>query len=568
MTLYRSALCALAMFVVVPAVGGASAETLPKHNQVRVTATVHFVDDWQGETAFLRVVGGGGDTPASGVTATIASDRGSEDVTLVESDAWLHGAAKLAALPKTEATLTLTLYDKGSASLMSFSGTLGADGTVALTADAGKDTGTDCAARTGCPKDTPAAGLDIEVLAGEVFAASGGFELGLDLAGVDTYAVAYAAVTVTESGEVTTCDKVDGCTTTGSTTTTKTEVDWDDIGAVWEGELTMEPAGIVDVKVKTYDAAGKQLESTKAALAAPWLDAGEGVNVLAVDEDPSTAFGILGRRVDVTPNGDITWVASSLAVASDGWTATTVPVSAQIELTNGGTITIPVNSYHRGARLHKEVVAAFKFEVVDSLTVTGGGIVFVDESLGTLRDSPICASGGCFMLVPNGDGGYDLSVSEYGTDAVKLADELELTVTVTDEAGTKVFSETETLAFDDVVTAVFASEVSFSADPIGLDLSGKLSLLGAADENGKQQTLAKGNFYGSFSRDGDGDLNLGGADKNVVSSQGGIVTAGTATTVELTTDTNKDGVLNGPPLAVVSRGIDKSSLRRGMAVAR
>jgi len=28
---------------------------LPKHTQVRVTATVHFIDDWQGETAWLKL---------------------------------------------------------------------------------------------------------------------------------------------------------------------------------------------------------------------------------------------------------------------------------------------------------------------------------------------------------------------------------------------------------------------------------------------------------------------------------------------------------------------------------
>jgi len=30
-------------------------EKLPKHNQVRIQATVHFIDDWQGETAYLKI---------------------------------------------------------------------------------------------------------------------------------------------------------------------------------------------------------------------------------------------------------------------------------------------------------------------------------------------------------------------------------------------------------------------------------------------------------------------------------------------------------------------------------
>jgi len=30
-------------------------ENLPKHSQVRIQATVHFIDDWQGETAYMKV---------------------------------------------------------------------------------------------------------------------------------------------------------------------------------------------------------------------------------------------------------------------------------------------------------------------------------------------------------------------------------------------------------------------------------------------------------------------------------------------------------------------------------
>lgn len=164
-----------------------------------------------------------------------SSGAGDETIPLVESDAWLHGAASLSALPKTDATLTLTLYDNASASLMSFSGTLGTDGAVSLLADAVKDTG-GCTSKSGCT-DTTVEVVDIEVLAGEVFAASGGYELTVDLAGADTYDVAYATFIVTESTEVTTCNAEKVCTTTGSSTSTKAEVGWDAIGAVWEGDL-------------------------------------------------------------------------------------------------------------------------------------------------------------------------------------------------------------------------------------------------------------------------------------------------------------------------------------------
>jgi hypothetical protein len=35
----------------------AALHKLPKHSQIRVVATAHFVDDWQGETAYLKING-------------------------------------------------------------------------------------------------------------------------------------------------------------------------------------------------------------------------------------------------------------------------------------------------------------------------------------------------------------------------------------------------------------------------------------------------------------------------------------------------------------------------------
>ncbi len=53
-----------------------------------------------------------------------------------------------------------------------------------------------------------------------------------------------------------------------------------------------------------------------------------------------------------------------------------------------------------------------------------------------------------------------------------------------------------------------------------------------------------------MSRDGDGDLDLAAADKDAVSPEGSIIKAGSARAVELT-DTNKDGVVNGPLLVAM-----------------
>lgn len=555
MMLYRSALCALVMFVAVPVVGGAEAETLPSRTQVRIVSTPHFIDDWQGETGYLQVL-----RRRNGniVTSTMKSEAGSEDVTLVESDAWLHGSAKIGALPKTDATLTLTLYDKGSASLMSFSGTLGTDGAVTLTADETKEAESTCGLKTGCTSDTSATTLDIEVLAGEVFAASGGYELGLDLAGVDTYEVAYAAITVTESSEVTTCDRVKVCTTTGSSTTTKAEVDWDEIGAVWEGELSLDHEGAIDVKVKSYDASGEEVENTKVALRVPWIDGGEGINVLAVDEDPLTTVGLLRRPLSPGTQSVFTQsVGWAMAVASGGWTTTTAPVAAEVELDNGETITIPLNSYQRGKKKEEDRIRkeSDRQKGTEVLVAVGEDKPpwTIDGAYPTLEDlsSPLCAEGTCVALFPEGDGAYALSVSVYGTDAATLPDDQLVTVTLLASDGNKLSTQSFLVEFDDEVTAVFANEVSFSEDPIGLDLSGQVSLLGAADSKGKQKTLAKGKFYGAFSRDGDGDLELAGADKNGGESEGGsVVVVGNAVGFELT-DTDGDGWVAAPPIVAL-----------------
>ena len=104
-----------------------------------------------------------------------------------------------------------------------------------------------------------------------------------------------------------------------------------------------------------------------------------------------------------------------------------------------------------------------------------------------------------------------------------------------------------TVEFDDELTAVFSNEVTFASDPVGLGLSGKVSLLGAPNRKGKQETLAKGKFYAELARDGDGDLELAGGDKDAVVSSGEIVVSGDA--VGLTTP---EGDPDAPPVIVYS----------------
>jgi hypothetical protein len=185
------------------------------------------------------------------------------------------------------------------------------------------------------------------------------------------------------------------------------------------------------------------------------------------------------------------------------------------------------------------------------LTITGGNVVIHDQSVLSMRASPICNSGGCFTLVEDEeiDGQYALAVTTYASDATKLADELELSLVLTDEFGEKLASDAFLVEFGDEITAVFANELSLVGDPVGLDLAGSVKLLGAKNRKGKQDTLAKGKFYGALSRDGDGDLALGGADKDEVVSNGGIVEAGDPVLL-----IDREGLPDAPPAIQYSNG--------------
>lgn len=293
------------------------------------------------------------------VTAELESDAGDEDLPLVETDAWLHGVATHAALPAADAGLTVTLYDSASASLMSFSGTLGADGSVALAAD--ETTPPDdggCTSRTGCTGEpTRTETPDIEVLAAELFSADRGHDLSLDLAGASTYDVAYATVTITEPGaDVCVAEDADGtCLRWQSSDgpSTRTEVFWDDVGSVWE-------------------------------------------------------------------------------------------VDATVELANGETVTIPVNSYQERLRfpltinyLAETRNTSFAFKTFN-ITASGVVLPLSPTDLVSADVRLVCSGGFCATVRIRETGDHELSLMAYGADATSLPDEIEVSSSVLDELGDEV----------------------------------------------------------------------------------------------------------------------------------
>lgn len=467
-------------------------------------------------------VGEDSDLAHAATVAQVRSDAGDEDVTLVETDAWLHGAALIKALPSADAKIALTLYDKGSLAILSLTGTLGADGSVSLTAEPTK--------------------LDLDLLAAETFATKGGYDVSVDLAGADTYTVAYAKLTVTETA----CEK--GC----APVVTATEVGWDTIGAVWEGDLTVDPEGLVEVKLVDYDTKGTKLAADKAKLGLPWEDDGDGAGTVVSDEDPLTRLGVVPdfscSRISVRQV-----CPGRIVAVSEGWAVgDELPTHLSLELAGGTTTNVAANSYQRPARkkylasLRSDSTVGLDWEVghmdLEGTETNLYGLTFSE------LDTPACSGSTCVVLSQDADGSYAISVTAYGPVAADLPDAETLTVTVYDADGATLATEEVDVEFDDVYAVVFAAELSLSGDPLRTDLSGKVKLLGAANKKGKQDTLAKGSFSASLARDGDGDLALVGADKDTVTPSG-LVKPGAAVML-----TDKEGAPQPPPAIQYANG--------------
>ena len=476
MVLHRHASSALVLFVGSAVLSPASAGmALTKSKEKGGIKTFEY-------KRLASVSGVEGD-PVASVTATVSSDAGKEDLTFEESDAWLHGSAALAALPAKDAALTLTLYDEGSASLMMFSGTLGSDGS--LTFDDGESTGAcEILTKLGCDVRV---NYDAAFIGGETNADFKGYLLNFDFAGADTYEVAYATLEVS-GGD-------------------KAEVDWDAVASVWTAESTLEHTGVIDVKAKALDAAGNTVENVKAELGAPWDDGGAGVNALSAGAGTSVAISS-HFLTDSFSGGHVR--TDRMTVVSGGWTTTSYPTHAALELA-GDAVTVPANSYQRvninSGNLIIQDSAQVSF-LDSSLSISGGNLNLNGASPSDLG-VPLCSAEACVLLV-EGEKGYELSVTTYGKDPAKLPNKQDFDLVVYDAAGTKVASQTLSVEFGAEVTAVFANNLEIDGDPMGGDASGSVSLLGAADKKGKQATLSKGTFFGSISRDTDGDLGLGG----------------------------------------------------------
>lgn len=588
----------LLLGLVVPAL--AHGETKPRwitsHGLPPLTAKISK----ESYGSFRAVVVDNGTAGAVAVQAELRSDAGEETIVLTESDVWLHGGAAVAALPSSESTISVTVYDSLSAPLATFSGTVGADGRVSIGAAEAVETSGDCASRSGCgTSDTTKGGEapDLELRSARYSNHSWGLAIDVYFGGVDAQSASSASITITEpvAGEPT-CyayDEKGNCLKWGSTTTsviTTAEVGFDDLATVWEGTPTVEPEGEVTMKVRAFDVRGKKVETSSSAAGLPWDDGGVGISTVSTDEDPLTSVGLYdwldtgsnhtwAGRVGSRGYGagkygiELDGVRAGWMVLSEGWTyGDEVPASAQLELSGGEVIPVAVNSYQRKAKAEMMCedirfvygpVATFGKVLVNgrTLTIDDGTLSLGDESafrttaddtrrsLLTLDDlsRPLCAEGVCVQFEASEDGAVcSLAVTQYSDTLPFAEDAVEIELVVTDEVGLELGGVTLAPEFDDELSVVFGVDLEFDGSPVGQSISGKLSLLGTPNRKGKASTLAKGKFHSVAIIDEDGWLVLAGVDKDEAAELDvAAVTVGAA----LTLDEGVEGTTVAPPLA-------------------
>lgn len=439
------------------------------------------------------------------VAVSLSSDGGDEELVLVESDTRLHGAAAIAAVSGKTAALAVTVYDSANAKLVSFSGTLSADGTVSLEADAAEVICT----KKGCTT-TPTA--DVELVSAELVPAATGYELALDFGGADTHDVAYAELRTTP------CDltaEAGVCLYNGKAVVS--EVYWNELSTIWEADLTVDHDGAIDARIRSYDRAGRLVEDTRTSVGLPWDDGADGVNVIPLEDgDAQTRMGFLygteGARVRNV---------RSLAVVSDGWSAgDALPTHANVELDDGSTISIPANSYQRKKKKEEDrIKKEADRQAVGGWTVDiDGRRLTVDGTRFSTTDltSPLCAEGTCVMLVPYDDDGWEVVATQYRWDTSFPTDDVTITLTGYDAKGVKVNAHTFPIAFDTTqISVVFSTEVSFGADAVDTAFTGRLEL---TDESVGNNALAHGNFYSVLSVDSGGRVGVAGVGVDDVAS--------------------------------------------------
>ncbi len=513
----------------------AEAGNTPKIKNIRIREVTD-------QNAFVSVTTVPGDA-VNLLRGTVTSDAGSEQVTFAPAGAQLHGGAVVGGFPATISALTLTVYDAGNLPVASFFGRITPEGVVTIFDPL------PCVGR-GCPVP-----LDLDVLSVESYPdPSGRYRLSLDLGGADVLTAVAADFMITEARVETVCDPVTGvCEDLDTTLVTQSTVTWDALDELWEAPLTLAPEGQVDVFAQTrgVDATGRPVSSTATmTLGVPVSDEADGVNTLTLDGDPRTQVALLRHQRAQVQFGT---AREEYVMGADGWSRVgQVPTSAVVRFDNvRAPVTLPVNSYQvtRTEALSPEWSALLPDLGGGSLRVIidGGNLLLNDSSTLSSSDlSNISVGNTSLSLRPNG-AGWEIAVTGYAAALAELPVGSEIGLTLVDAGGAEVFSQVFNAPYDDMVAVYFAAELELGADPVGLGLTGTVTLLGA-----RGQALSRGTFYGRYAVDAQGELELAAGAKKRVTT--GSVIVGGAPVPLATIDPVTGEVVSAPPVILRMNG--------------
>lgn len=512
-----------------------TAEATPKVKRAWI-----FEDADQNDHVAVATVSG---RSVSLVRGSVTSDAGVEQVTLAPLGLQLHGGAVLGGFPATISALTLTVYDAANLPVASFFGRITPEGVVTIFDPL------PCEMRV-CPPV-----LDLDVLSVQPYAnPTGRYDLTLDLGGADVLSAASADFMITEARVETVCDPVTGvCEDVDTTLVTQSTVTWDTLDQLWEAPLALAPEGQVDVFAQTrgLDTNGRPVSSTATmTLGVPWSDEADGVNTLALDGDPRTQVALHRHQRAQLRFGE---AHDDFEMGADGWSRVgQIPTRAQVRFDNArAPVTLPVNSYQvtRTEALAPEWSALLPDLGGGSLRVIidGGNLQINGSSTLSISDlSNTSVRNTSLSLRPNG-AGWEIAVTGYAAALADLPTGSEIGLTLVDAGGTDVLSQVFNAPYDDMVAVYFAAELELGADPVGLGLTGTVSLLGA-----RGQVLSSGAFYGRYAVDAQGELELAAGPKKRVTT--GSVIVGGAPVPLSTIDPVTGEVVSVPPVILRMNG--------------
>ncbi len=528
----------------------AAAANTPKIKNIRIRQTSNTSN---GSYRIVITVQDDDDADVDSVRVSVdGDDKTSADL----DDVLLPLTGELSALPEDSAELSLSLTDAVGDEVATLTGTLDADGSIALSLPSGGDgDGGDCGGRTGCgdgsrpTTDTP----DISARGSFVVDGDEGYSVSLVLSGADAALVAGAtlslAETVTGESECLRTDAVGTCIRWGTVSWTE-EVDVDlDLGGLewaWTAEAPADFALGDRVRAQLRDEAGDLLDQSNVRMAPPLDDGGAGVATVLVDRGAEATLSLLPLT-----DGSGALVYGLALFTSDWNAADATPQEGRLTLDDGTSTPLTPHSYQASAWI------PLGFDGDPS------GEVFALEqdgiAKGTFNSVAKCNVDlttdlhACGVVEEDADGQWGLALTVYAGDPSALPATATLSLSAT--VGTvTTLDETYEADFGDGYAVVFAVPVDFTADPLGAEVGMDFELLGEAGRSGRQRTLASGSVAVVLDTNEDGSLVASTIDPDDITEyRGDILIIGEPIGIER--EVGDEPVPTTPPVLQLRNGV-------------